>query len=151
MAKNTKYKWRFYADNNVERALVEHLRKSDFDVLWIAEEQELRRQQEDRFHYQRARELRRYLLTRDLDFWDDRRHPLKDSPGVLIVTTQDIDIARYLPQLLRHIFTDFNPLTEPLFLDGMKIKADANGFELKGIDHDTQKVSVDRWSWSEII
>ena len=150
MAKSTKYKWRFYADNNIERSLVEHLRGSGFDVLWIAENPTLRRQQEDRFHYQQASEMKRYLLTRDLDFWDDRRFPLKQSPGILIITAKDAEITPYLPQLLRKIFIDLNPLPEPLYLDGMKIKADATGFELKGIDHDSQKVTVDRWKWKEL-
>ncbi len=150
MPKKTRYKWRFYADNNVERGLVEYLRKSGFDILWIAENPDLRRQQEDRFHYQQAGIMKRYLLTRDLDFWDDRRFPLNQSPGVLIITTSDAEITRYLPRLLRKVFVDMNPLPEPLYMDGMKIKADANGFELKGVDHDTQKVTVDKWTWREL-
>ncbi|MDD2943920.1 MAG: DUF5615 family PIN-like protein [bacterium] len=150
MAKNTKYKWRFYADNNIERELVEHLRESDFDVLWIAENPRLSRQQEDRFHYQQSRKMKRYLLTRDLDFWDDRRFPLQQSPGALIITTNETEITPYLPRLLRKIFTDYNPLSEPLYMDKLKIKADATGFELKGIDHDSQKVTIDRWTWKEI-
>ena len=63
MAIFNKYKWRLYADNNIEREIVEHLRYSDMDVLWIAEVPDLRKQQDDTFHYQKARELGRYLLT----------------------------------------------------------------------------------------
>ena len=55
MAKFTKYKWRFYADNNIEQSIVEFLRKSNFDVLWVAEVPNLRKQQEDIFHYSKAR------------------------------------------------------------------------------------------------
>jgi len=65
MVKFTKYKWHFYADNNIEQSIVEFLRKSNFDVLWIAEIPNLRKQQEDIFHYLKARKLRRYLLTRE--------------------------------------------------------------------------------------
>ena len=41
MAKFIKYKWRIYADNNISREIVDHLRQSDMDVLWIAEEPDL--------------------------------------------------------------------------------------------------------------
>lgn len=151
MAKVTKYKWRLYADNNVEREVVEHLRRSDMDVLWIAEDPDLQRQQDDAFHYQKARALGRYLLTRDLDFWDDRRHSLQSSPGVIIINTDDAIAARYLPILLRKLIQDYNPLPKPLYLDGVKVRLDSSGVTVKMIDQDTQKVTTDSWSWNDLI
>jgi len=151
MSKFTKYKWRLYADNNIEREVVEHLRRSDMDVLWIAEDPDLRKQQDDAFHYQKARALGRYLLTRDLDFWDDRRHSLQSSPGVIIVNTNDAIAARYLPILLRKLIQDYNPLPEPLYLDGVKIRLDSGVITLKMVDHYTQKVTTDIWSWNDLI
>lgn len=151
MAKVTKYKWRLYADNNIEREIIEHLRHSNMDVLWIAEVPDLRKQQDDTFHYQKARRLSRYLLTRDLDFWDDQRHPLQCSPGVTIINTDNVISAKYLPILLRKLIQDYNPLPEPLYLDGVKIKLDPDGITLKMVDHDTQKVTTESWSWNDLI
>lgn len=147
----TKYKWRLYADNNIEREIVEHLRHSDMDVLWIAEVPDLRRQQDDVFHYQKARELGRYLLTRDLDFWDDQRYPLQSSPGVIIVNTDDASAAKYLPILLRKLIQDYSSPLEPLYLDGVKVKLDSDGITLKWVDQDTQKVTTDSWRWNDLI
>ena len=77
-------RWRLYADNNIEKEIVDHLREEAFDVLAVAEDPQLRHR-DDEFHYQRARQLDRYLLTHDEDFWDDRTYPLRQSPGVIIL------------------------------------------------------------------
>jgi predicted nuclease of predicted toxin-antitoxin system len=147
----TKCKWRIYADNHIERDVVEHLRRSDMDVLWIAEDPELRRQQDDRFHYRKAKQLGRYLLTRDQDFWDNKKHPLAASPGVLIVSCGDVDIASYLPVLLRKVIHETNPFGEPLKLDGLKVRMDSKGFTLKLINQDTQQVAIESFSWSDLV
>jgi len=151
MVRFTNYKWRLYADNNIERDVVEHLRSSGMDVLWITETPDLRKQQDDAFHYRKARELRRYLLTRDLDFWDDQKHPLQRSPGVIIVKTDDVSVAKDLPILLRKLLQDYSPLSEPLYLDGVKIRLDSRGITLKMLDYDTQKVTTDSWNWKDLI
>ena len=151
MPSYTKYKWRLYADNDVEREIVDHLRRSTMDVLWVAEDPELRRQQDDRFHYQKAKQLGRYLLTKDQDFWDDRKHPLAASPGVLIISANDIDVAKYLPVVLQKVIDSVNPLAEALTLEGIKIRMGSDSFAIKGIDHDTQKVTTTAFKWEEII
>src|SRR5437899_10570933 len=132
-----KYKWRLYADNNVEKEVVDYLRASGLDVLWVAEEEELRKQQDDMFHYEKAKQLKRYLLTRDEDFWNDVQYPLHASPGVIILAAKDVDIAKNLPRLVRKLLTDYNPRTEPLFLDGVKVRLTAEGITIRYINHDT--------------
>src|SRR5512142_276606 len=97
------YKWRLYADNNTEKEIVDQLRNSDMDVLWVAEQPELHRQTDDTLHYQKARELNRYLITHDEDFWNDRNFPLKTCPGLILLTTTDTDIGKYLVVLLRKL------------------------------------------------
>jgi predicted nuclease of predicted toxin-antitoxin system len=149
--KHRKYKWRLYADNNVQREVVQHLRRSGMDVLWIAEDPDLRKQDDDAFHYRKAGMLGRYLLTRDLDFWDDRRHPLQISPGVIIVNTDDATVAKHLPILLRTLIQNYNPLPQPLYLRGIKVKLDSSGITLKMVDRDTGKVTTDRWSWNDLV
>lgn len=130
MVKYTKYKWRLYADNNIAREIVEHLRESNMDVLWVAEVPELRCQRDDTFHYRKATELRRYLLTNDMDFWNDREFPVKDSPGVVVLATSDSSLVKYLPVLLRKLVRDYNPISESLYLDGIKVKLSAEGLFL---------------------
>ena len=151
MASYTRYKWRIYADNDIERDIVEHLRRSGMDVLWISEEPKLRRQQDDRFHYRKAKELGRYLLTRDQDLWDDKKHPLAASPGVLIISTGELDIAKYLPVLLRKLIQETTPLSGPIKLDGVKVRMGTEGFTLKFIDQDTQKVNRDSFNWRDLV
>lgn len=151
MPSHTKYKWRIYADNNIEREIVAHLRRSNMDVLWVAEDPDLRKQKDDRFHYQRARQQGRYLLTRDQDFWDDRKHPLAASPGVLLVSTTDMDVAKYLPIVFQKLIDATNPTPAALFLDGMKVRLGSDSFTIKGVDHDTQQVTTDTFRWTEIV
>lgn len=151
MPRFRKYKWRLYADSNLEKVVVDYLRESGFDVLWVAEVPDLRRQKDDSFHYQKARELGRYLVTHDPDFWDDQRHPLKDPPGVVILTTQDSSLAKYLPVLLRKLVRDYNPTDEPLFLDGVKITLSPEQIVIKMVDRDTQKLTIENWAWEELV
>jgi predicted nuclease of predicted toxin-antitoxin system len=144
----TKYKWRIYADNDIERGIVDHLRQSGMDVLWISEDANLRRQQDDGFHYRKAKELGRYLLTRDQDFWDDSRHPLAASPGALIVSSADLDIARYLPVLLRAVMQGVDPSAK---LDGIKVKMGTEGLTFKFVDRGTQRVTTESFNWRDIL
>jgi predicted nuclease of predicted toxin-antitoxin system len=150
MPAHTKYKWRLYADNDIEREIIDQLRRSGMDVLWISEDPQLRRQQDDRFHYQKAKQLKRYLLTRDNDFWDDRKHSLVASPGVLIVPATETDVAKLLHIVFRKLIDDANPLGEALILDGIKVRMGSKGFVIKGVDHDTQRVTVDTLPWKEL-
>lgn len=145
------YKWRLYADNNIEREIVEHLRdEANMDVLWVRDVPELRRQQDDRFHYQKARELGRYLLTHDEDFWNDRQYPLQTCPGLIIVPENAESMAKYFPQLLRRLMDQYNPLPEPIYLDEIKIRVTWESITIKMIDRDTQKKTTDTWTWQEL-
>jgi len=75
---------RFYADHQFPRESVEVLRGRGIDI-WYVQEHPADRHQDDGHHYRRARETKRLLLTQDRDYWDDRRHPLHESPGLIIV------------------------------------------------------------------
>lgn len=151
MAKFTKYKWRFYADSNIAREMVDYLRAADMDVLWVNEVPELRKQKEDGFHYRRAGQLRRYLLTDDMDFWNDRKFPIMECPGLVLLATSDTSLAKYPPVLLRKLIRDYNTLPEPLFLDGVKIKVGGEGIVIKMVDRDAQKVTTDSWAWKDVV
>ena len=142
------YKWRLYADNNVEQEIVEHLRsRAKMDVLWVRDHPELRRQSDDTFHYQKARELGRYLLTHDEDFWNDRRYPLYMSPGLILLPKNEEGMAKYLPQLLKKLLEPYSPTEEALYLNGIKIRLTWEGITIKMIDSRTQKKTIEAWTW----
>ena len=76
---------RIYADANVPAGLVAHMRvRLQWDVLFVLEEDELRRAPDTR-HYRLAQQLRRTLVTLDRDYLDDRRFPPQETSGVLVI------------------------------------------------------------------
>jgi len=80
---------RIYADANVPAGLVAHMRsRLDWDVLFVIEEDELRRAP-DLTHYRLAQQLRRTLVTMDRDYLDDRRFPPGEGCGVLVFNAPD--------------------------------------------------------------
>jgi hypothetical protein len=80
---------RIYADANVPAGLVHHMRRRlQWDVLFVLEEEELRRAPDIR-HYRLAHDLRRTLVTMDRDYQDDRRFPPGETSGVLVIQAPD--------------------------------------------------------------
>jgi hypothetical protein len=91
---------RIYADANVPAGLVAHMRtRLDWDVLFVMEEDELRRATDEK-HYALAQQLRRTLVTMDRDYLDDRRFPPEDGGGVLVISAPD---ERLLSALLDRV------------------------------------------------
>jgi hypothetical protein len=80
---------RIYADANVPAGLVSYMRRRlDWDVLFVIEEDELRRAS-DMTHYRLALKLRRTLVTLDRDYLDDKRFPPAETGGVLVIHAPD--------------------------------------------------------------
>lgn len=145
------YKWRLYADNNIEKEIVEHLREhTDMDVLWVCDDPKLRREQDDSFQYQKARELERYLITHDEDFLNDTQFPLQRSPGIIVIPKNAKSLAKYFPQLLRKLMDDYNPTDEPLYLAEIKVRLSWEGIVIRLLDHDSQKKITETWTWQEL-
>ena len=96
---------RIYADANVPAGIVSHMRaRLQWDVLFVLEQEDLRRAPDTR-HYQLARQLRRTLVTLDRDYLDDRRFPLDDSGGVLVIQAPDErQLSKLLGRIDRQIF-----------------------------------------------
>jgi hypothetical protein len=91
---------RIYADANIPAGLVSYMRTHlDWDVLFVIEEDELRRAS-DATHYRLAWQLRRTLVTLDRDYLDDRRFPPGEGGGVLVIHAPD---ERLLSLLLGRI------------------------------------------------
>jgi predicted nuclease of predicted toxin-antitoxin system len=74
---------RFYADENIEAALITRLRQQRFQVLSASELGHHPR--DDRFHLQEARRRKAVLLTHDLDFLDHELFPFRELKDIAIV------------------------------------------------------------------
>ena len=87
---------RIYADANVPAGLVAYMRlRLQWDVLFVLEEQELRRASDVK-HYRLAQQLRRTLVTQDRDYLDDRRFPPEEGGGVLVIAAPDEPLLQAL-------------------------------------------------------
>jgi hypothetical protein len=114
---------RIYADANVPAGLVAHMRQRlQWDVLFVLEEDELRRAPDSR-HYQLAQQLRRTLVTMDRDYLDDRRFPPEMTCGVLVFNAPN---QRELESLLNRVddvlFQGEGDTTPALPLEGKKLQ-----------------------------
>ncbi len=77
---------RAYVDATVPAGLVGFMRtRLHWDVPFVVEHDDLRRAS-DVYHYRRARDLGRTLITLDHDFLDDLGLPPAESGGVLVLT-----------------------------------------------------------------
>jgi hypothetical protein len=96
---------RVYADANVPAGLVSHMRlRLRWDVLFVLEEQELRRAPDER-HYKLARQLQRTLVTLDRDYLDDDRFPPERSGGVLVLSApNERELSLLLTRIDRQLF-----------------------------------------------
>lgn len=76
---------RIYVDANMPAPFVAFMREVlRWDVLFVIEHDDLRRAR-DGEHYRLARQLRRTLITLDRDYLDDRKFPLDESGGVIVL------------------------------------------------------------------
>lgn len=91
---------RVYADANVPAGLVTFMRRDlGWDVFYVMEQDDLRRAP-DVEHYRLARQMHRTLVTLDHDYFDDRRFPIGESGGVVVVSAPD---QRQLARVLRRV------------------------------------------------
>ena len=115
---------RIYADANVPAGIVAHMRlRLQWDVLFVLEDNELRRAPDVR-HYQLAQQLRRTLVTMDRHYLDNRRFPLGESGGVLVINAPDErELSSLLDRVDRLLFhSDNGEEPVPLPLEGRKLQ-----------------------------
>ena len=113
---------RIYADANVPAGLVAHMRiRLQWDVLFVLEEDELRRAPDSR-HYRLSQQLRRTLVTMDRDYLDDRRFPPEEGSGVIVINAPD---ERELMSLMTRVddvlFQGEGDAAKTLPLEGRKL------------------------------
>lgn len=80
--------YRILADENVERATVNYLRKLDHDIEWIGDVEELGLGADDPSIATYLRDTDRLILTQDDDFFT--RLDIGDTAGVLYQTDQTL-------------------------------------------------------------
>ena len=114
---------RIYADANVPAGLVSYMRtRLDWDVLFVIEDEELRRAPDVR-HYRLAQQLGRTLITMDRDYLDDRRFPPEDSGGVLVIQAPDErQLIGLVARVDRLLFGDGGETRAPQPLLGKKLQ-----------------------------
>src|SRR5918999_3210342 len=105
---------RIYVDANVPAGLVTFMRATlRWDVLFVIEHDDLRRAR-DGEHYRLARQLRRTLITLDRDYLDDRRFPLDESGGVIVLMApEENGYLKLLRRLDAEIFRAGREHSEP--------------------------------------
>lgn len=82
--KNHPARIKFYADENVDFALIQSLRH--FHKVNVKTAVELGYSgRDDYFHFCKAKRLGRFLLTSDRDFLDHIKFPLKQTYGIVIL------------------------------------------------------------------
>jgi hypothetical protein len=94
-----------YVDANMPAPLVAFMRSDlRWDVLFVIEHDDLRRAP-DGEHYRLARQLRRTLITLDRDYLDDRKFPVAESGGVLVLhAPEERGLIAIVRRLDREIF-----------------------------------------------
>lgn len=102
---------RIYVDANMPAGLVSFMRQSlGWDVLFVLEHDDLRRAR-DGEHYRLARQLRRTLITLDRDYLNDRRFPLDESGGVIVLMApEERGYLNLLKRLDKEVFRATFPL-----------------------------------------
>jgi hypothetical protein len=115
---------RIYADANVPVGLIAFMRSSlEWDVLFVLEEQELRRAS-DLTHYRLAGQLRRTLVTLDRDYLDDEQFPPEQSAGVLVISApSEREQSLLLARVNRALFQPPGHALPALPLAGRKLHA----------------------------
>jgi predicted nuclease of predicted toxin-antitoxin system len=85
---------KFYADENIDIALVRYLRHDHSANIQSAVELGLSGR-DDSFHFQEARRRNRFLLTHDKDFLNHSLFPFQGLTGVVILDTPSVGYSAY--------------------------------------------------------
>jgi len=94
----------------------------DWDVLFVIEDEDLRRAPDVR-HYRLAQQLRRTLITMDRDYLDDRRFPPEEGGGVLVIQAPDErQLFALVKRVDRLLFTQIDEARPTLPLERRKLQ-----------------------------
>lgn len=121
-------KLKLCADANVPKAVVDELRAVGLVVDSVTESD--LGPHPDKHILQHARKLGRVILTMDRDFWDDRKHPLQKSPGIIFIDVAPDQVDKAIEGLAKFyaLFAQAYPLD---WWHETKARVTTNGFVIK--------------------
>jgi len=108
-------------------------------------------QREDyRFHVRNADRLRRYILTRDEDFWNDHKVPLAECPGVIFIKVAQAEEAAWAVVTLRNMYRLFTRIYRDGFgLYKRKVKLTEEAITLRLLDSATGRARTVLSPWPD--
>jgi predicted nuclease of predicted toxin-antitoxin system len=138
LAKTTppRRKVNLFLDRNIPRELIKIVQVSkDFKITGIAKEND-----SDEFIWQIAKHQNAIILSLDKgDFWNDKKFPLHDAPGVILIASREQSVNVYVEALNLFLFgMDMvgGIRKIPGFFYQSKSKISTNGFSHKFISHE---------------
>lgn len=123
-------KLKLFADANIPKPLVDELRAAGL-VISSATEIGVATHPDDNI-LQIAKKAGEIILTMDYDFWDDRKHPMQKSPGIIFIDIAPDQISKAIDGLARFyaLFAQAYPLD---WWHETKAQVSENGFVIKTI------------------
>jgi hypothetical protein len=134
-----KRKVRVYYDRDVPAEIVRATREDERDVARVVGV--AGPNMDDSAVWRAAIEADAQLVTHDDGFWNDRKYPLRDSPGVIIVkggmSAEGLEAMERFTAGTDVVGTEREL---PDFLRGTKVRATRSGFTIKFITEDSKVV-----------
>ena len=118
----------FYADRNVDPGLVDAL--NEHGITTLSALNDLSDTADDKTVREKARDLGRVLLTLDQGFWDDRRHPLNDTAGIVIIAASPEHSLR-VAERLAWFWRVYAAATDIRTWKSMKVRVHHERFRVK--------------------
>jgi len=128
-----KRKVKLFLDRNIPRELKETVQASkDFKIIGIAGEKD-----SDEFIWNTAKCQNAIILSLDKgDFWNDKKFPLREAPGVILIASREQSVDVYIDALNLFLFgmDMVGGIRQiPGFFNRSKSKISMNGFSHKFI------------------
>jgi len=138
-------KLKLLADANIPKPLVDELRAYGVSVDYVLELGIASHPDEN--VRQLARRLGKVILTMDADFWNDRKHHLRKSPGIIFVNIPPDQVVKAINGLARFyaLFASTYPLD---WWYETKVRVTENGFVIRSPTWDGN-ISEDEYLLSE--
>jgi len=97
---------KIYADENIERSIIEGLRRRRIEVVSAREIGYLSRA--DEFHIKKASEIKAVILTHDIDFLKIASNPDIKHCGIIFSHSENVSIGQCIKgvELIVNILTD---------------------------------------------
>lgn len=123
-------KLKLYADANIPKPVIDELRAAGLVVDSVTEAG--LGSHPDKNILQRAKKLNRVILTMDRDFWDDKKHPLQKSPGIIFIDVAPDQLDKAIEGLAKFyaLFARAYPLD---WWHETKARITVNSFVIKGL------------------